>query len=360
MKLSEEQRDVVRNIIDAISKQQVVRMGGFAGTGKTTVISHLLQYLGNWAVCAYTGKAANVLRKKKLQASTIHSLIYVPLKDVNGNIVLDSSGSPIFVLATSLDYEGILVDESSMVSEEIDKDLKSFGLPIIYVGDHGQLEPVSDIKGFNLMKNPDFKLETIHRNAGPIAHFADFIRKGYRPSSYANRYSGPEIQFIPRWDANKRLTEVDQIICAYNKTRVELNGKVRAMKGFNADWPQVGDKVMCLRNNRQRAIFNGMQGTIEQLGPGKPLNKMIFRSDEKDYELYFDPATFMTEKAEISHNRDDPDPFDYAYAITAHKSQGDEWGKVMVIEQKCDLWDHKRWAYTAASRAKEKLIWVGQ
>lgn len=353
--LTKEQKNVIREIVKFNNTIQT--LGGFAGTGKTTIIANLLQYLGNWRVCAYTGKAANVLRKKKIPASTIHSLIYVPMKDEHGNIVIDSGGSPVFVLADNLDCEGIIVDESSMVGEEIDKDLKSFGLPIIYVGDHGQLEPVGD-KGFNLMKNPDFRLETIHRNAGPIAHFADFIRRGYRASSYANRYEGPEIEFISRSEANKRLTEPDQIICAYNKTRVELNRKVREMKGFNEKWPQVGDKVMCLRNNRQRAIFNGMQGTIEEMFE-HPNNKMIFRSDDKDYELFFDPAALMSEKPEISHNRDDPDPFDYAYAITAHKSQGDEWDKVMVIEQKCELWDHKRWAYTAASRAKDKLIWVG-
>jgi exodeoxyribonuclease-5 len=154
------------------------------------------------------------------------------------------------------------------------------------------------------------------------------------------------------------LLKVDQIICAYNRTRVEVNKAVREKLGFTKNWPEVGDRLMCLRNNRKVGLFNGMQGTVEELFT-KPKNKMIFRSDEgKEFEVLFDPKQFNQEKHEISFEKDAPHPFDFAYCITAHKAQGDEWGRVMVLEQKCQAWDHKRWAYTAASRAKESIVWV--
>ena len=56
--------------------------------------------------------------------------------------------------------------------------------------------------------------------------------------------------------------------------------------------------------------------------------------------------------------KQEANPFDYAYAITCHKAQGDQFGNVIVYEQRCDNWDHVRWSYTAASRAVNGLIWV--
>jgi len=353
MNLTKEQKNVIVGIMNGIKNQQVIKMGGYAGTGKTTVIQHLQYALEGYAKCAFTGKAANVLRKKKIDASTIHSLIYKPELDEFGNMIFDQYGSPIFSLAPSLDCDGIIVDESSMVSKELYQDLCSFGLPIIFVGDHGQLEPVGE--SVNLMRNPDFTLEKIHRNAGEIAHFAEHIRKGYIPSSF---HASEKVQFIHKYSQKDYYTLADQIICAYNKTRVEINKNVRKQLGrVTESIPEVDDKVMCLKNNKEKGVFNGMQGIVEKIYD-RPKNKMLFNSDNEKYELLFDPNQFNKEKADFGHEKNAPLPFDYAYCITAHKSQGDEWKRVMVIEQKCSMWDHKRWAYTAASRAKEKIIWV--
>ena len=137
---------------------------------------------------------------------------------------------------------------------------------------------------------------------------------------------------------------------------MKINKEVREALGYKSSWPVKGDRIMCLRNNYLRGLFNGMQGDLVSFGKAK--NHIDFYSDGGSYDLYFEPSSFNSEKPEISMSRNDPDPFEYAYCITAHKSQGDEWGTVMVIEQKCDNWEHKRWAYTAASRAKDKLIWV--
>lgn len=354
MKLTDEQSHVITEILKF--PKPIQTLGGYAGTGKTTVVQHICKLLPNWGVCAYTGKAANVLRKKGLESSTIHSLIYVPEMDGAGNIVLDKNGAPIFILNPDLACEGIIIDEASMVNKEIYEDLKSFNKPLLFVGDHGQLEPIgSDV---NIMKKPDFALEKIHRNAGEIAHFAEFVRKGYRAAAYEMR-GCKKIQFITRREAEQHYTKVDQIICAFNKTRVEVNRNTRQQLGYESKLPIVGEKVMCLRNNRLSGLFNGMQGTVDYLYP-KFKNKMTFRSDGKLYDIFFDPTQFNREKYDFSGDRDDPNPFDFCYAITCHKSQGDEFDNVMVIDQKCDLWDHRRWAYTAASRAKNNLIWVEQ
>lgn len=350
MQLEPEQKYVIKELLSF--KKPVIKLGGFAGSGKSTVIAHLIRALPNFSVCAFTGKAANVLRKKGLPATTIHSLIYAPQRDNSGNIILDKNGNPIFILSPDIQCEGIIVDEASMVSHEIYQDLTSFNLPIIFVGDHGQLEPVNS--DFNLMKEPDLKLEKIHRNAGEIARFAEFIRKGHIPSAFGRRFSTKDIYFISRNQMDNYLLEVDQIICAFNKSRVEINDKVRKKLNYK-DTLVAGERIMCLRNNAPIGLFNGMQGVVEKI---KKKNKIIFNSDNESFIVSYDSYQFGQERYEIDRDRDAPNPFDYAYCITAHKSQGDEWESVMVKEEICNKWNHVRWAYTSASRAKKKLIWV--
>ena len=81
-------------------------------------------------------------------------------------------------------------------------------------------------------------------------------------------------------------------------------------------------------------------------------------NDGANYDVKFDKSAFGQPRPDIPRSRDDPDPFDWCYLVTCHKAQGDEWDKVMVLEQRSNQWDHRRWSYTAASRAKEFLIWV--
>ena len=342
MRLTSEQRHVLREIV-RLPKEQII-LGGRAGTGKTTVIRHLTDVLERFVVCAYTGKAVNVLKSKGVQAKTIHSLIYKAYKDSDKKVF--------FSLAHDLDCDGIIVDEASMVSRSIYEDLKSFGKPLIFVGDHGQLEPVGD--DFNLMREPDYRLDTIHRNAGEIAHFAEYIRQGYRPSSWQVRNgSSDSISFLQKGRHMEAAMHADQAICAYNKTRAEINGEIRRSMG-KGDAPEAGDRVMCLRNDSRVNLFNGMQGIAKKLYKG---DRMDFESDGGVCNVPFDPEVFGKVKYELERDRDSPIPFDYSYCITAHKAQGSEWDSVLVLEQKCDLWDHRRWAYTSASRAKSKLYW---
>lgn len=346
--LTREQQDVVRSLIKNMKEEQIQTLGGYAGTGKTTLITFISQVLDNFAICAYTGKAANVLRKKGMEASTIHSLIYKP-EGWGGKVEF------VLIPPDEFNKAGFIVDEASMVSQDIYNDLLSFNKPIIFVGDHGQLEPVgSDV---NVMADPMYRLETVHRNAGEIAHFAEHIRKGHA----ARTFEGTEkVELIsPGAVGNDHLTGMDQIICAFNKYRVGTNQAVRHLLGFTDELLVPGDRVMCLRNSKTALLFNGMQGLVKSVDMAH--HRMDFVWDETLYEnIWFDDSQFHREKPDFEWGRETPHPFDYAYCITAHKSQGDEWQKVMVYEQHCDKWDHKRWAYTSASRAKEKLFWVAQ
>src|SRR3990167_9511022 len=321
-------------------------LAGYAGVGKTTVIKALQQQLRNFAVCAYTGKAANVLRKKGVSATTIHQRVYRPRKEEeHGEVTFERKSY------NEICCDGFIIDEASMVDDEIYQDLTSYALPIIFVGDHGQLEPVSG-GTLNLMAKPDITLEEIHRNAGEIAQFAEFIRKGNQPADWYKHenYTGKAVTFA------STLTDLDsqpdQFICAFNKTRVLLNKAVRTMLGFPEDHPVRGDRVMCLQNDHSLSIYNGMQGTIAAIND----HTLVFDSDGKHVRVPYVYHQFNREsKPEFNPGSV---PFDYAYCVTAHKFQGDEADYVAVLEQRCRAWDHTRWAYTAASRARQRLVWI--
>jgi exodeoxyribonuclease-5 len=352
MQLTEEQKEVVRGIIKALSNNQVISFGGLAGVGKTTVCKTILQALAaknlQFCAAAYTGKATNVLRKKGIAANTIHSCIYSPIIDPESEEVIWMKKSA-WEMKDQID--GFLIDEASMVSRDIHNDLVSYGLPIIYVGDHGQLEPIGS--KFNLMENPMFRLETVHRNAGEIAHFAQHLRQGNKARSFDGTN---KVQIISESSVEDRhLAAVDQIIVAFNKTRVALNHRVRKFKKIDASFIAKGEKIICLRNNKTAGLFNGMQGVVTTVRKG---SRFDFVSDGTPFHsVSYDPDQFGKESYKFDHENS-KNPFDYAYAITCHKAQGDQFGNVVVYEQSCDKWDHVRWCYTAASRAANGLIWI--
>lgn len=352
MQLTDEQKQVIKDILQNVDRDQVTTFGGVAGVGKTTICRVLIQALQNkglnFACAAFTGKAANVLRKKGIDASTIHSLIYVP--------VINEKDETYWIRASEWDLsqknvQGFIIDEASMVGKEIHEDLLSFGLPIIYVGDHGQLEPIGS--KFNLMENPMFRLETVHRNAGEIAHFAQHLRMGNSASTFQN---GEKVQILNESSIQDRhLAAVDQIIVAFNRTRKQVNERVRREKAIDATFIAKNERIICLRNNKKMGLFNGMQAVVTRVGKKE---RFDFVSDGAHfYNIKYDPDQFGQESNQFDFKQE-ANPFDYAYAITCHKAQGDQFGNVIVFEQKCDKWDHIRWSYTAASRACNGLIWL--
>jgi exodeoxyribonuclease-5 len=384
--LSDEQRRVFEAVLRDLDDDQVQTVGGYAGTGKTVLVGALADRLPSYAVAAFTGKAAYVLRKKGVShARTIHSTIYVPVErnltaarehlkalrelfpdhasweDVRQaeEALKELESQPAFRLKEEDELHadgqvgGFLVDEASMVSPGLHDDLLSFGLPVVFVGDHGQLPPVGDGDVY-LMADPDHRLETIHRNAGPIARFAEHLRKGLPARAWAG--TGDEVRILSRGAVtDKLLLSADQIIHASNRERVAMNRRVRNLLGRTV-LLEKDDRVICLRNDRDRGLFNGMQGVVSRVVG----ETMDFTDDDGNvfHGVAFDPGQFGQPK--YVHRRGGPHPFDYGHCVTCHKAQGSEWPHVLAFEPswRGDYWEHERWTYTAASRARERLTWV--
>lgn len=348
--LSQEQNKAVQHLLSHVRDRKVQTLGGYAGTGKTSIVKHLTRRLFGWAVIAYTGKASGVLRRKGVDASTIHSLIYAINKPGMEDYV---EGEPEWRLKKpwEIGVDGIIIDEASMVSKQIYNDLLTFDLPIIAIGDHGQLEPISGDK-FNLMQFPDITLETIHRNAGPISYFAEFLRNSGDPKDWD--YTEEEIQSVKWGEGSSLPFECDQIICSLNTTRVGLNKAFRQVLGYPPERPIPGDRCMILQNNREKGVFNGQQGIIVNIDG---YNRMTFESNGCRYWLRFRPEVFNQEKPTLEWDKYSI-PLDYCYAATAWKCQGSEWDSVAVLDERVNWCEYKRWAYTCASRARNKLVWV--
>jgi hypothetical protein len=116
MNLSPEQQLAADELLKFRKPEQT--LGGFAGTGKSTLVKYLTDRL-DFKVCTPTGKAASVLKSKNVEANTIHSTIYFPVVDSIGKLVQYSFGNAQWKLKDDLNVKGFIVDEASMVSRSI-------------------------------------------------------------------------------------------------------------------------------------------------------------------------------------------------------------------------------------------------
>jgi exodeoxyribonuclease-5 len=368
--LTSEQEAIANSVLsNYASGQTQMSIGGLAGTGKTVLARFLRTQLGSTAcVVAPTGKAAEVLRQKGIPAETIHSVIYrfvgmVQEKDESGKPT--EHGTPVFdsKMEGEVEIPSVFIcDESSMVNKEVYNDLVSQGVPIIWIGDHGQLPPVGADPG--IMRNPDYVLKTIHRQAAesPIIRLAHAIRNGRNISEFKGlgdeRLGIYERSSIDRIVHFARSRNVDQIICAFNKTRNAINSAYRHSIGYD-DLLCEGDRVICLKNNRRKNIFNGMLFTVRRIIERRPNMIVVDLLDDcgvPRYAMDIEVAPFGGGIYDVAAIKGEV--FDHAYAITAHKSQGSEWPHVLVVDQPCTQWDMTRWRYTAFTRAKERLTVV--
>lgn len=381
--LSPDQRQVLNALWQWLkyksSTEHYITVGGYAGTGKTTSLaafrSHLRKAMPKKRVAfvSFTGKAARVLKNALEKAKvvfpedftgTIHSLIYSP-------ILSDSQEIIGWDRKKSLDYDLIIIDEASMVDYIIWQDLKAYGVPIIAVGDHGQLPPIHG--NFNLVEKPHLKLEKIHRQAegNPIIQLSMLAREnGEIP---VGRY-GEGIEKLARDDYDsqevverllRNFTAEILILCGYNSTRVRLNNFVRTTLGFEEPEPQPGDRVICLRNNHKKNIYNGMIGEVNSLQKDSPewyFAEIEFEESTGVFKGLIsveqfnaaNPRNFSQQRAKTLAG----DLFDFGYALTVHKAQGSQAKKVVLFEERFKQMDDamwRRWLYTAVTRAEEEL-----
>ncbi|MEU5965934.1 AAA family ATPase [Micromonospora parva] len=397
--------------------QQVFRLFGYAGTGKTTLARHIVDQLGvnNVLYAAFTGKAAYVLRGKGCEdARTVHSLIYQPVEKVREHLqklrqqMRESTDpaereellaeirreqakvdSPDWILRedSDLEYADLLVlDEVSMVGERMAKDLLSYNTRILCLGDPAQLPPV-DGGGYFINAPADHLLTEIHRSAldSPVTRMATAIRnsqpgrRGYDVAGRDGESGRFERLTIPQ------LLDFDQVLVGRNATRWQAVHLLRALRGLIGG-PQPGDRIICLANSGEAEVFNGQQFDVLDAHQDARTDRyqLIVRDDEgTERTLTAWASGFKDLEGEKQAKRDGRGTViaaTYAQAITTHKSQGSQWPRVLVVDESTVFFnaayrEHvkelgsaaasieghvngRRWLYTAVTRAAEQAVIV--
>ena len=396
MELTQKQQEGLEIILDRFKrKERFSVISGYAGTGKTTLVKFIVAALQNEFnikpkedICyaAYTGKACQVLQKKgNKPVCTLHRLLW-EFKPIGEKKFRRERIFP-------LPYKIVIVDECSMVDADILKELGShFECHFIFLGDPGQLPPVQKDKqsgqtGYDLLQQPHIFLNEVMRQAqeSEIIRLSMDVRAGKNIPFY----KGTEVQVISRNELTTgHLTWADQIICGTNATRIALNNQIRELMGFGEN-PEDGDRLICLRNSWDDAsllgepLVNGSIGFLDtsyQSFIRPPFHAPVpvicgnIKIDDEDYyvdlimdkksitdgEYGLDWKTYSKLMKNPKTRAMGPLEFTYGYAITCHKSQGSEWDKVLIYEEKFpfDKEEHKRWLYTACTRASQKLVLV--
>lgn len=426
--LSPDQLAVYDGIVAWLNEPQgIMTVGGYAGTGKTSILgvfaaeTKLLV-----AYATFTGRASSVLQRKlaasrvatttKTRAAngaydarfqdprlkensgpafvgTLHKLLYIPVIDP---VTEEVKG---WKKRDKLDrnYDLIVVDEASMVGDSLLLDLKNHGVPILAVGDHGQLPPVAD--SGELMQEPMLRLEKIHRQArgNPIIGLAHAIRETgkleprFEDAKHIAFRRKKDIDEVLR-DAFKEDAPFDVgLLCWMNKTRIKLNGSARAAAGFSKV-PSRGEIVMALKN--MPPVYNGMRGVLTGNGtmgsdgsrdelvdgvwypgaeawhleapvefPDEGLPPTLFRmcAPQFNRERVFESVDEAKTRMPIRSLSEAGAFFDFGYAMTVHKSQGSSFRHVVFFLDRAEKpWDEewRRFAYTAVTRASERLTVV--
>ena len=405
-------------------QQQVFRLFGFAGTGKSTVLKFALDDLGlaphtedrpGVVTATFTGKAALVLRRKGTRARTIHSLIYSVIQATEEEIeaaqkkiteaeqsarhlsgferitaeaaietirqALREMKKPRFALNPASDAASarlIVLDEVSMVGDEMARDLMSFERPILVLGDPGQLPPIKGEGAFT-QAAPDVMLTEIHRQAAESAviRLATMAREG-RPIGFG-QYDDHVWKMRMADVTPEQALRGGQVICGRNATRFQLNNALRRAAGFGGSFLPTGpgEKIICLKNQKDLGLINGMFLSLADIVDEASLYFSAVVTDEEGRSVSPLARDGTPERLRIykGHFEDhvalDPDRHDrdwkgkrllieatFGWAITCHKAQGSQWENIVVWDDGLGRTeqDRRRWLYTAITRAERGLV----
>jgi exodeoxyribonuclease-5 len=381
------------NWLDNPRGRQIFRIDGYAGTGKTTMARKaglmVASASGLALFCAYTGKAAAVLRSKGCcDARTLHQLLYRPAERSRGGrrrdeivVRVKSIADPGLGCGTLkeqiafdlndksevADADLIVVDEATMVDREIADDLLSFGRRILVLQDPAQLAPPAG-RGALITGEPDVFLTEIHRQAESNPIIGLSMRARQQQEIACGEY-GDSVVVRGGPEAALSLADgADQILCGTNKTRVAFNRALRAKYG-RRDWlPERGDRLVCLENRHRRGLLNGTIWTVLDAWKGRAqasrVDVVVLTLVEEDtgqvVEATVPALSFAGRGDEIpKHLRRGFDLFDFGYALTVHKAQGSEWPEVVLLDESRFFREHRwRHQYTAITRASQRLIMV--
>ncbi|MGZ8432743.1 MAG: ATP-dependent DNA helicase [Candidatus Binatia bacterium] len=368
-------------------REQILVIGGYAGTGKSTIAKYFEKQLGIDALyCAYTGKAAFALRERGASnASTIHGLIYKffepkeareflfearstmqscvagsrryrAWEKTYGQLhnIIKTGGDGAFVLNPLSPICGsdlVVVDEYSMVNADIVDDLTMLADKILFLGDPAQLPPV---EGKTPLK-PQYFLDEVVRQAldNPVLRAATLIREGKPIPAGADWGKFKRIKKKDfEWDL---ANSVDQILCGKNITRTALNKKFRDRLGLTDNLPMTDDKLVCLKNNHNIGLYNGVTGIC--VNPREVGGEFLIDLQQKGRffeELSVWGARFTEGRQPERWETRAYDHFDFGYALTVHKAQGSEWNNIAIFAEM----RNPAWLYTAITRAKKTAIWI--
>lgn len=365
-----------RQAIYASLEHGVFVLTGGPGTGKTTVVKGILNVLEQAGcrilLAAPTGRAARRLADSAGHpAATVHRLLeYQPTGD--GLCFGKDDSDP-------LDAEAIIIDEASMLDITLTYHLLKAipgGCRLIFVGDVDQLPSVGAGSVLKDMirsgRMPVVRLENVFRQAevSPIVRNAHKINRGQMPEflagadsefaleEFANEQDAAE--FVARtyaqltsggdWRRVQVLTPMHKNPCGVqnlNKLLQKyLNPPSAAKPEVNipGNVLRVGDKVMQIRNNYEKDVFNGDIGRVIKID-GKNVTVAFPERPEGDYVTY---AQGEVEELQL------------AYAMSVHKSQGSEYPYVILLMvQSHYIMLQRNLLYTAVTRAKEKVLIVG-
>ena len=389
MILTNKQEEGLKIILDRHKRnEKYTVVAGYAGTGKSTLVKFAIEALNvessKVAYATYTGKAAEVLRKKgNPGACTLHKLLYDHFPMPGGGFYRKPK--------TELDVTIVVVDEVSMVPKPMVDLLLKHKIYVIFLGDPFQLPQIDKDTENHLLDKPHIFLDEIMRQAAEseIIQLTMKIRNG----ESLDLFKGNEVQIFKKNEFNTgMMTWADQIIVATNATRKSINQQMRKILGYSG-LPQHGERMICLRNywddcnDAGDALVNGTTGIIEN--PFESFRRIpaYIKNDRRDlptivgnfipdggiefHSIEMDKEMIMTGKkcidwrvayqlGKLKPKIGDivPKEFAFAYAITCHKAQGSEWEKVLVVEEGFPFAkeEHARWLYTACTRASEKLV----
>lgn len=391
MILTAKQQEALKIAVDRYNLgEKFTVISGYAGSGKSTVVRFIIDALQvnpqqDVSYVAFTGKAAKVLAQKGCpNAITAHKLLYMARPTPDGGYI--------YTPKPMIDTPIVVVDEISMLPKKMWDLLLTHQVYVIACGDPGQLPPINPDDDNHVLEHPHVFLDEIMRQAqeSEIIRLSMHVREGGSLSDFV--CAGTEVQIIDASQVVEGMyTWADQVLCATNNRRNEVNQILRKIKGFGPE-PCVGDKVISLRNHWDDLSFpsgnpltNGTIGYLEEYAKTSlwvpsfiykdndiPVARITMRAENDDefcvtadYKCLATGEKTLDPKQEYIMNKNKrypnaPYEFVYGYGITTWKAQGSEWDKVLAFEEDFpyDKETHQKFLYTTITRAKNKLVLV--